>query len=69
LCNARADWRRRFPKLREVIDWVQDLRQWFERKYEKPAREALVKLIERASESALEALQSVAGTLIGSDAK
>jgi len=60
---ARADWRRRFPKLREVIDWVQDLRQWFERKYEKPAREALLKLIERASESALEALQSVAGTL------
>jgi transposase len=60
---ARADWRRRFPKLREVIDWVQDLRQWFERKDEKPAREALLKLMERASESALEALQSVAGTL------
>jgi transposase len=60
---ARADWRRRFPKLREVIDWVQDVRQWCERKDEKPAREALVKLIERASESALEALQSVAGTL------
>ena len=60
---ARADWRRRFPELREVIDWVQDLRTWFERKYEKPAREALLKLIERANESALEPLQSVAGTL------
>jgi transposase len=28
---ARADWRRRFPALREGIDWVQDLRQWFAR--------------------------------------
>ncbi|MDH3598346.1 MAG: transposase [Candidatus Tectomicrobia bacterium] len=45
------------------IDWVQDLRTWFERKYEKPAREALLKLIERGSESALAPLQSVAGTL------
>ena len=44
---ARADWRRRFPELREVIDWGQDLRKWFERKYEKPAREALLKLIEQ----------------------
>jgi transposase len=24
---ARADWRQRFPELRAVIDWVQDLRQ------------------------------------------
>ena len=60
---ARADWRRRFPELREVINWVQDLRLWFERKYEKPAREAFLKLIERASESALKPLQSIAGTL------
>jgi transposase len=60
---ARADWRRRFPELREVIDWVQDLRKWFERKYDKPARAALWKLIERARASALEPLQSVAGTL------
>ena len=60
---ARADWRRRFPELREVIDWVQDLRKWFERKYDKPARAALWKLIEQARESALEPLQSVAGTL------
>src|ERR671910_687054 len=59
---ARADWRRRFPELREVIDWVQDLRKWFERKYDKPARAALWKLIERARASALEPLQSVAGT-------
>ena len=60
---ARADWRRRFPQLREVIDWVQDLRRWFERQYEKPAREALLKLIERASQSAQEPLMRIAGTL------
>jgi hypothetical protein len=30
------------------------LRMWFERKYEKPAREALLQLIERASQSAQE---------------
>ena len=60
---ARSDWRRRFPQLREVIDWVQDLRLWFERKYEKPAREALLKLIERASQSPQEPLQRMAGTL------
>ena len=60
---ARADWRRRFPELREVIDWVQDLRKWFERRYDKPARAALWKLIEQARESALAPLQGVAGTL------
>lgn len=60
---ARYAWRRRFPKLRETLDWVQDLRTWFERKYEKPAREALVKLIERASQSAQEPLHRIAGTL------
>jgi transposase len=60
---ARYEWRRRFPKLRETLDWVQDLRTWFERKYEKPAREALVKLIERASQSAQEPLHRIAGTL------
>ena len=60
---ARADWRRRFPELREVIDWIQDLRRWFERNYDKPAREALLKLIERARQSAQEALQGIAGTL------
>ena len=60
---ARADWRRRFPQLREVIDWVQDLRKWFERKYDKPARAALWQLIERARASALAPLQGVGGTL------
>jgi transposase len=59
---ARADWRRRFPELREVIDWVQDLRQWFERREDKPARAALWKLIEQARASALAPLQGVAGT-------
>jgi transposase len=60
---ARYEWRRRFPQLREMIDWVQNLRLWFERKYEKPAREALSKLIERASQSAQEPLKRMAGTL------
>ena len=60
---ARCEWRRRFPQLREVIDWVQDLRMWFERKYEKPAREALRKLIERARQSTQEPLKRMAGTL------
>jgi len=60
---ARYEWRRRFPQLREMIDWVQDLRMWFERKYEKPAREALLKLIERASQSAQAPLKRMAGTL------
>src|SRR6478672_13057852 len=60
---ARYEWRRRFPELREVIDWVQNLRMWFDRTYEKPAREALLKLIERASQSAQEPLTRMAGTL------
>jgi transposase len=60
---ARADWRRRFPELREVMDWVQDLRKWCERKYDKPARAALWQLIERARASALAPLQGVGGTL------
>jgi transposase len=60
---ARYEWRRRFPQLRETIDWVQDLRIGFDRKYEKPAREALVKLIERARQSVQEPLQRIAGTL------
>ena len=60
---ARYEWRRRFPELREVIDWIQTLRAWFERPYEKPAREALLKLMERARQSALEPLQRMAGTL------
>jgi transposase len=60
---ARYEWRRRFPELRETINWVQDLRTWFERKYTQPAREALVKLIERARQSIQEPLKRMAGTL------
>jgi transposase len=60
---ARDEWRRRFPQRREMIDRVQDLRMWFERTYEKPAREALLKLIERADQSAQEPLKRMAGTL------
>jgi len=39
------------------------LRTWFDRKYEKPAREALWKLIERAHQSTQEPLQRISGTL------
>jgi transposase len=60
---ARYDWQRRFPALRETLAWVQDLRKWFDRKYSKPAREALLTLIERANQSTQEPLQRIAGTL------
>ena len=60
---ARADWRRRFPELREVMDWAPALRQWFERRDDQPARAALFKLLGRARESTLAPLQSGAGTL------
>ena len=60
---ARYEWRRRFPQLRETSDWVQDLRRWFDRKYDQPARAALLKLIERARQSTLEPLKRIAGTL------
>jgi transposase len=60
---ARYEWHRRFPELREMLDGVQNLRKWFDRKYEKPAREALLKLIERASRSVQKPLQRIAGTL------
>jgi len=39
------------------------VRKWFERTYDKPARDALVKLIERASQSIQEPLKRMAGTL------
>ena len=32
---ARYEWRRRFRALREVLDWGQNLRMWFDRTYEK----------------------------------
>ena len=38
--------------------------KWFERTYDKPARAVFWRRIEQASESALEPLQSVAGTFI-----
>ena len=60
---ARYEWRRRFPQLRETLDWIQDLRRWFDRKYDKPAREALLQLIARASKSTQEPLHRIAGTL------
>jgi transposase len=60
---ARYEWCRRFPALRETLHWVQGLRMWFDRQDEKPAREALVKLIERARQSVHEPLQRRAGML------
>jgi transposase len=60
---ARYEWRQRFPALRETLAWVQDWRRWFARKSEKPAREALLKRIERASQSCQAPLQRVAGML------
>jgi transposase len=60
--RSRYAWRRRFPEWRETLDWVQALRGWFARKYAKPAREALLKLMERASQSAQEPRQRMAGT-------
>jgi transposase len=60
---ARDEWRRRFPPRRERIDGVQDVRRWLERQEEQPAREALLPLIERASQSAQAPLQRMAGTL------
>ena len=60
---ARDEWQRRFPELRETRAWVQDVRKGCDRKYAKPAREALLKLIERATQSAQDPLQRMAGTL------
>lgn len=42
---------------------MQDVRIGFDRKYEQPAREALLQLIERARQSVQEPLQRIAGTL------
>lgn len=59
----RATWLVRFPELREVLDWIQQLRHWFERKYTEPARKALLALIEKAEGSVVESLHKIAGTL------
>jgi transposase len=60
---ARYEWRRRFPEWRATLHWVQDVSTWCDRKDEKPAREALLKLMERASQSAQEPLKRRARTL------
>jgi len=60
---ARDAWRRRLPQWRATIDWGQGLRQGCDRTDEKPARDALVKLIAPASQSAQEPLRRRAGTL------
>ena len=59
----RIEWLRRFPELQEIIDWIQELREWFERRYAKPARAALQRLIDQAKASAIEPLKSVAGSI------
>jgi transposase len=46
-----------------MLDWMQDVREGFERKYEKPACEALLELIEHARQSAQKPLARLAGTL------
>jgi transposase len=61
--SARYAWRRRCPELRATIDGGQDLRRGFERQYDKPARAALLQLMERAGQSVPEPLQRIAGTL------
>jgi len=60
---ARDEWQRRFPALRETLAWGQDVRQWCDRQDEKPAREALLQRMERATQRAQEPLQRSAGTL------
>jgi transposase len=60
---ARDEWRRRFPQWRDTLAWGQDVRKWFDRTYDKPARAALLKLMERAGQSAQEPWQRMAGTL------
>ena len=42
---------------------VKDMRMWFERKYEKLACDALLKLIERASQRPKELFEGLSGTL------
>jgi transposase len=60
---ARDEWQRRCPAWRETLAGVQDFRKWCDRKDAKPAREALLKRIERATPSTPEPLQRRAGTL------
>jgi len=59
----RLEWFRRFPQLEAAVEWVQDLRVWYGRRYVGPARKALSVLIERARKLDLESFADVAGTL------
>jgi len=59
---ARDAWRRRVPELRATIDWGQYVRRWGDRQDAKPARDALVKLMERAGQSVQAPRQRRAGT-------
>jgi transposase len=63
LLMDRLEWLRRFPQMQQAINWVQDLRSWFDRRYVKPAAAALERLAERASTLALEPLRAVGETL------
>jgi len=61
---ARLTWLERFAPFKEVLQWVQELRGWFDRRYAKPARAALERLIAKAQSSEIEGLQKMAGTLV-----
>jgi len=61
---ARLTWLERFPQFKEILQWVQELRGWFDRRYPKPARAALERLIAKARSSETEGLQQMAGTLL-----
>jgi transposase len=61
---ARLTWLERFPPFKEILQWVQELRGWFDRRYPKPARAALERLIAKAQASAIAGLHEMAGTLV-----
>lgn len=63
LLMERTEWLQRFPQMQQAIEWVQDLRDWFHRRYAKPAAVALQRLAERASSLLLEPLRPVGETL------
>jgi transposase len=61
---ARLTWLERFAPFTAVLQWVQELRGWFDRRYAKPARAALERLLATAQSSELEGWQKMAGTLV-----
>jgi transposase len=61
---ARLSGLERFPPFKEVLQGVQELRGWFDRRYAKPARAALERLIANAQASASEGVHEMAGTLV-----